>query len=152
VTAEPEVLTVKEAAALLRVCEDTVRRKAYRGELPGRKYRERQRWYRCQNNPEGMVDAEYADAAIAELEAKLATLDARRCEACEWYAGDAGFDNLCTKQEVMPDLLEMYIDCDCYDNPEEMAMREALAYWGSTNEYDFAPPPDFGCNRWEARP
>ena len=33
----PEVLTVKEAAALLRVCEETVRRKAYRGELPGRK-------------------------------------------------------------------------------------------------------------------
>jgi excisionase family DNA binding protein len=37
VTAEPEVLTVKEAAALLRVCEETVRRKAYRGEIPSLK-------------------------------------------------------------------------------------------------------------------
>jgi excisionase family DNA binding protein len=37
VSSEPEVLTVKEAAALLRVCEETVRRKAFLGELPGRK-------------------------------------------------------------------------------------------------------------------
>jgi len=29
---------------------------------------------------------------------------------------------------------------------------EALAMWGSDNEYEFAPPVDFGCNRWKETP
>jgi len=81
---------------------------------------------------------------LEQAEAEMAAVKGRRCETCEWWESHTyDADGTCRSTfKYTPEWT---------DDESEVRVSEFVAFYASSNEYYFNPPPDFACNRWTAR-
>lgn len=98
------------------------------------------------------TDAQTAREHIAELEATLAAEQAKRCGTCRWYVSTQSGEGFAGKYLGFGFKCSKKAEVDLYADGTSIEEVEVLSWYGSGNEYDFTPWPDFSCCEWEATP